>query len=104
VVSSVTGDHFLLEPAPSVDDPLVQPESERVGRQGLVSDNDGVVPRGITRLDALDRPAAAGVDGGRELVRGLLEARLNGCAEFGLPADLSHVEKETARLRLHQRD
>lgn len=54
-------------------------------RQGLVRDDDGVVPRVLANLDALELAAEGRGDGGSELVRRLLETRLDGGAELASP-------------------
>src|SRR6266581_3933641 len=66
-------DHLALETPADVDDALVQPEREGVGRQRLVGHDDGVVPGVVRRLDASDRSAPPSVDGGGELVRRLVQ-------------------------------
>lgn len=59
-------DDLLVEPAAPVDDALVQPESERVGRQGLVRDDDGVVPASESRAA---RPSSQSINTGTRASR-----------------------------------
>ena len=83
-----------------MEDLLIQPKGERVGRQWFIRDNDRVVPGILAGFDASQRSAPTGLNGSGKLVRRLVQACLDGSAKLGLAADLPNVEQQSARLRL----